>query len=315
MKHDKLYEAFNYIDDWYLDMVDAPQKENICMKKETKHFTARRTFTLILAAALCISLLTITAAAAGWIPGLFKALKEKYPQDDKLFEAAAQANSDSVPEVFDIPQLDLSKFVLLEQYFDGHTILVGYDLDIILPDPVVGFEPGTELLSKIKNGTKMTEIVWSGNESWLDSPDTENAIIHNLSADAAEMDRMLRGTLSETAYQKVWKRLTDQGHVCIAVRTAWLGDHILINGVDTVEAYLESNAYADRTDYTSDLGNCIRLEPVPEDIGSQDSVSVTLNVRSSVDYWYMDLEGAGRIYYNGDVISSEDITFEIDKAK
>ena len=312
MKSEKLYDAFNYIDDWYLDSVDTPQKEATEMKKR-KHFSLRKTITYALAAVICISILTITAAATGWIPGLFYQLREKYPQDKELFEAAAQVNTDAVPEIIEIPHLDLSQFVLLEQYFDDNTILIGYDTEIDLPEPAVGIEPETELLNKIKNGTKMSEISWSDQDSWHMAPATENAKEHNLSGDSAEMDRMLKATLSETAYQKVWELMEKQGYVCIAVRNAWIGDHILINGVDTVEAYMESNAYADRTEYTSDLGYCIRLEPLPEDVRNQKQVTVTLNVRSSVQYWYMDLDGEGRVYYDDSSITTDPVSFELKK--
>ena len=37
MKSQKLYDAFNYVDDWYLDIVDTPVKE----KKTMKHHTFR----------------------------------------------------------------------------------------------------------------------------------------------------------------------------------------------------------------------------------------------------------------------------------
>lgn len=311
MKSQKLFEAFSYIDDRYLDIADTSQKETATMKH--KHITARKALTYLLAAAICISLLAVTAVAAGWIPSLFATLKEMYPQDEELFEAAAQANTDSVPEIIELPQLDLSQFVLLEQYFDGETILIGYDLDIDLPEPAVGFEPSEDLLEKIKMGTKMTEISWSQQESWHAEPTTENAAKYNLPADGAEMDRMLKGTLSKEAYQRAWELIQQQGYVCIAVRNAWIGDHLLINGVDTVEAYLESNAYADRTEYTSELGHCIRLEPLPEDIRVQEQITVTLNVKSSVSYWYLDLNGEGRIFFDDSSIATDAISFELER--
>lgn len=315
MNSKTLYEAFNYIDDRYLNIADAPVKELCNMQKHKSHFFTKKTLYALLAAIICISMLAATAAASGWIPGLFNTMKEKYPQDEDLFEAAAQANTNFVPEVIQIPQLDLSQFVLLEQYFDEKTILIGYDADINLPDPAVGIEPNLELLNKIKCGTKMTEIVWSNEESWHTEPVTENAKKFDFSADGIEMDRMLKSILSNEAYQKAWCLLQQHGYVCIAVRDAWIGDHLLINGVDTVEAYLKNNAYADRTEYTSELGHCIRLEPLPEDIRDKEQVTVTLNVKSSVSYWYLDLDGEGRIYYDDSSISTDQVSFEIKKAK
>ena len=313
MRKEKLYDAFNYIDDWYLDIADAPAKENVIMNQ--KHFSTRKMFVYILAAAICISLLAVTAVAAGWFPGLFYTLKEMYPQDEKLFNTAAQANEDAMPEIIQIPQLDLSQFVLLEQYFDGNTILIGYDVNIDLPEPAVGFEPDNDLLNQIQNGTRMTEISWSAEEFWHAEPDTENAIKHHFPEDGMEMDRMLKATLSDEAYRKAWELMQKQGYVCIAVRDAWIGDHLLINGVDTIEAYLESNAYADRTEYTSDLGHCIRLEPLPEDIRNQDHITVTLNVKSYVSYWYMDMNGEGRIYFDNSHIMTDPVSFEVNRIR
>lgn len=313
MRSEKLYEAFSYIDDLYLDIAETFPKASAHTDEEHYHFSAKRTLTLLLAAIICISLLTVTALASGWIGGLFNLLKEKLPQDEALFGAAAQANIDAVPEIIQIPQLDLSQFVLLEEYFDGETILIGYDVNIDLPDPAVGIEPAPELMTNIKDGTKMTEISWQGDEPWLAVPATENAVRYHLPADAAEMDRMLKGTLSNENYQKAWDILLRHGYVCIAVRDAWIGDHLLINGVDTVEAYLESNAYADRTEYTTELGYCIRLEPLPEDIRDKDHVTVTLNIKSSVSYWYLSLNGEGRIYYDDSSITTDPVSFEIER--
>lgn len=314
MRSQTLWEAFSYIDDWYLDIADAPAKETLEMRKETKHFSARKTFTVLLAAIICVSLLAVTAAATGWIPGLFNMLKEKYPQDEELFEAAAQANTDAVPEFLEIPHLDLSKLVLMERYFDGETILIGYDLDTVLPEPVVGIEPEEALLKEIKKGSRMSQI-WNDSYTFCEESATENAIKYDLLQDAFQMDRLLKGTLSEEAYQKAWKLLEDQGYVCIAVREVWLGDHILINGRDIVEDYLAENAYADRTDYTSELGNCIRLEPLPEAVKTQETVTVALTIRSSVQYWYMDLKGNGRVYTDSDSVESNQVSFELERSE
>lgn len=312
MRSQQLFEAFSYIDDRYLDIADAPAKE----LSDTKHFSARKTFVVLLAAVICVSLLAVTAVAAGWIPGLFSVLKEKYPYDEELFEAAAQANTDAVPETLEIPNLDLSKLVILERYFDGKTILVGYALDTILPEPVVGIEPGEDLLKEIKKGISVSRISWDTPQCWDDEPATENAIRHDLLQDAFEMDRMLKGMLSDSDYRKAWNLLEDQGYVCVALRDVWLGDHVFINGKDTVEDYLADGvSYSNRTDYTTELGCCIRLDPLPEDIQKLDKVTVAVDVRSSVQYWYMDLEGEGRIYFDNSNLLSEQLTFELERSE
>lgn len=316
MRSQKLFEAFSYIDDWYLDVADTPEKELHIMMKQTPHYSARKTFAVLLAAVICISILAVTAVASGWLPGLFRELKERYPYDEELFEAAAQANTDAVPEVLEIPYLDLSKLVILERYFDGETILVGYDLDTVLPAPVVGIEPGESLLKQIKKGVRVSRIGWDEPQTWFSEPATENAIKYDLTEDAFTMDRMLKGTLSDTEYRKAWDILEKQGYVCVAVRDVWVGDHILVNGVDTIEDYLADGvSYSNRTHYTTDQGSCIRLDPLPEAVQKMSSVTVTVDVRSSLQYWYMDLEGEGRIYSDSINMQTEQLSFKLERSE
>ena len=62
MNGKNLFRALEYVDDRYLDMVDAAAQEATDMKQ--KHFSGRKTILYVLAAAICVSLLTVTAAAA-----------------------------------------------------------------------------------------------------------------------------------------------------------------------------------------------------------------------------------------------------------
>lgn len=309
MSSKQLFEAFSYIDDRYLDIADASVKEE-------RHLSWRRLTTIALAAALCISLLTVTAMATGWIPGFFASLKEKYPQDAQLFEAAAQANTDAVPEITDIPSMDLSKFVLLERYFDGETILIGYDLDLVVSDPVVGFEPEEALLKQIKKSIRMSSIGWDSRESWMDDDSEGYGVKYNFKQDGYSMDKMMKGTLSPEDYEKAWDILEETGWVCVAIRDAYISDHVLINGYDPMDLYdPETNAYGSRTDYTEEMGTCLRLEPLPEDIKQLESVNVTLKINSAVEYWYLDMTGNGRVYYDSSTRESKEVTFEIERSE
>ena len=316
MRSQTLFEAFSYIDDRYLDIAESPVKEFSDVKQNSGRCTVRKTVSLLLAAAICISLLAVTAVATGWLPGLFSTLKEAYPYDKELFEAAAQANTDAVPEVLEIPYLDLSKLVILERYFDGETILVGYDLDAVLPDPVVGIEPEEQLLNKIRKGVRCSNIGWDTPQPWFEEPATKNAIKHDFTQDAFTMDRMLKGTLTDAEYKKAWALLEEKGYVCVAVRDVWVGDHILVNGIDTIEDYLADGvSYSNRTDYATEQGYCIRLEPLPDDITRLDHVTVTVDVRSSLQYWYLDMNGEGRIYFDGSNTQSEQLSFELERSE
>ena len=140
MKETQLYEAFSYVDDKYLDMVDTLQKEQTEMKEKTTVLSFRKAITFILAAAFCVSILGITAMAAGWIPNIFKTAQKEYPIAEDVLEEAIQAiqTQPQQPEVVQIPEMDLSKLTLFERYYDGEKILLGYDLDAIIPAPVAG---------------------------------------------------------------------------------------------------------------------------------------------------------------------------------
>ena len=315
MNSKRLYESFSYIDDWYLDIADAPARELTTMKKH-RHTSARKTFAVLLAAAIAVSLLAVTAMATGWIPGFFASLKEKYPQESELFEAAAQANTDAVPEITEIPAMDLSKFVLLERYFNGETILIGYDLDLVVSDPVVGVEPDEALLKKIKKGSRMSSIGWDSRESWMEETTEGYAVKYNFKADGYGMDKMMKGTLSPEEYEKAWDILEEKGWVCVAVRDAFISDHFLINGYDPMDLYdPETNAFGSRTEYTEEVGTCLRLEPLPQEIRELDSVNVTLKINSAVQYWYLDRMGNGRVYYDSSTRESREVTFEIERSE
>ena len=307
-----LLESFSYVDDQYLDLLDAPNMA----ATHRKHRSFKRLTTNALAAALCISLLTVTAMATGWIPGFFASLKEKYPLEADLFEAAAQANTDAVPEITDVPAMDLSKFVLLERYFNGETILIGYDLDLVVSDPVVGIEPDEALLKKIKKGSRMSSIGWDTREPWMGETTEGYAAKYNFKSDGYGMDKMMKGTLSPEEYEKAWDILEEKGWVCVALRDATISDHFLINGYDPMDLYdPETNAFGSRTEYTEEMGTCLRLEPLPQEIQDLDSVNVTLKINSAVQYWYLDSMGNGRVYYDSSTRESREVTFEIERSE
>lgn len=309
-----LYEAIGYADDHYLDLADEFLTEPV--REKQVHTLKRRTLMSLLAAIICISLLAATAVATGWIPGLFDALKEKYPEDEELFEAAAQANTEAVPEIAVIPEMDLSKFVLLERYYDGETILLGYDLEKILPEPVVGIEPEEAMLKNIRKSLRMSKVGWDSPRAWAEDPEPGYAAAYNFKQDGYLMDRMLKGTLSPEAYENAWDIMEEKGWVCVAVRDIYIGDHILINGQDLIDVYIQQgNTYNGITDYETELGSCIRLEPIPEVFRDQEKLTVTFDVRSPLKYWYMDMDGNGRIYYDSNAQESKEVSFELERSE
>ncbi len=269
----ELYEAFNEVEDRYLNFADAPEKE----KTEMKHHYTRKAVTFLIAAAICVSILAVTALAAGWVPGIFRALAEKESTDQSLFEAAAQANTEAQPEMKDISHLDLSKFTLFERYYDGETILLGYDMSLILPEPSVGYVPSDEEMEFIKQQTAF--------------PVPEA----NPDADIDAFKRYLHDILSEEDYKQALESLDANGYICLMTHNVFIGDHIYVNGADIGEVLSEDVGNM-RYDYETAEGSCIRMNPLPEAGKNQDQVTVTLKVKSHESYEYFDLQGHSLVF-------------------
>lgn len=323
----ELYEAIGLVDERYLDMVDTPETENTTMKQT--HFTVRKTLTYLLAAAIAISLLTVTAAAAGWIPKIFSAVKPSFPEDAVVLEAALQVTQTQEPEVVTIPEVDFTQFTLFERYYDGESILLGYDLSKVMPETVVGYQPDAQLLSQIK------EI-----PLWMQAkdPDQTDDNLENMYAqgfiteeayqgtlemrtDYAKkygldnywqitMDCVMKQTLSPEEYEKFWTILLKNGACCVAIpQKAFVADHIYINGTDCGEV-LGPDCGNFRSDYTTDLGECILLNPIPEATRNLSSVDVTIRLKSGWHYWYMELDGD--VYEKYIPNDAHDATFTIE---
>ncbi len=301
MSGKKLYQALNQVDDRYLSMAEDFRKESDEMKFTFK----RKTLTGLLAAVICVSMLAVTAMANGWIPGIFQELKEENPWDAELFEAAAQANTEIVPLIVEIPKMDASKFVLLEKYFDGETILMGYDLDVMIPEPVAGFQPDKALMRSIKRAGSNIRAPRAAEDGDL----REKAEKYHLSASTYAVAEMMKENLPAEEYEKAWQLLEAQGWVCMVLQEAWIGDHILLNGQEHYDP--ETNPDALRADYKTEYGDCIRLEVLPETVRNQEAVTITMRVMTGVQYWYMDLEGNGRVYYDSG--ETEEISFTLNR--
>ena len=305
----KMFEAVSYVDDWYLDMVDTPPKEILPMK-EKKHVSPRKFVSVLVAAVICASILAVTAMAAGWIPNIFREVQEKYPWDKELFEEAAQSPQ-SAPEVVEIPQMDLSKFTLYERYYDGEKIMLGYDLNKIIPEPVVGFEPDEGLLKKLTNKPDYARMPYPGQtddtleqrlELGIIDKEEYNTALESRSDYAKQydlhnyqnivMDLELQHDLTPEQYEQFWKILVEKGHCCVVTYNVYIGDHMWVNGVDMSETYdPETNAYAGITEYVTENGKCLYLEPLPETVQDLDSVTVELKIKSGIMYRYMELDG------------------------
>lgn len=285
MKEKQLWDAFGAIDERYLEIAEkttAPQRR----------ISLRRSVGLILAAAVCLSLLAVTAVAAGWVPSIFELLQEQFPQET-VYAQAAQASQTQIPEVVELPKMDASKFVLSQSYYDGQTILLGYNLEEMLPEPVVGYQVDEDLLREIKGTSQSFEGIDRKTYEEIFGPLPEYVQEHSMKRDALAMEGELRQILSPEAYEKMWKLLLQNGSVCVVTQDLFVGDHKLVNGVDTIAAMADNPGAIGMTDVYTEAGTCLYLNPLPEAAQSQSSVTVELKVKSGFQYWYLELEGHG----------------------
>lgn len=304
MKETQLYEAFSYVDDRYLDMVDTLQKEQTEMKEKAKPISFRKAITFALAAAFCVSILGITAMAAGWIPNIFKTAQQEYPIAQEALEEAIQAiqTHPQQPETVEIPEMDLSKLTLFERYYDGEKILLGYNLDAIIPAPVAAYEPDAALLEEIKDMAEFEHVPYPGltddslaqhlelgiltqdeYQQVLDGR-TEQAKKHDIRKfQNIRMDLELKSLLTPEQYNAFWKQLEEKGYGCVVSQSVYIGDHKYINQVDPDPNNI--------MEYVTDAGTCLHLEPLPEEGQNKESVTVDLKVKSGITYWYMELDG------------------------
>lgn len=329
MKKDKLYEAFNYIDDWYLDIVDTPNKETTKMKKTETHISFKRTISVLLAAALCASILTVTAMAAGWIPNIFASVEPVFPEDAEVLNDAIEATQEQIVETYSVPEVDFTQFTLYERYYDGESILLGYDLSKIMPSPVVGYRPDNTLFAKIKEMPEYLratapelkdDTLESRLALGLISQEEYETALNNRSDYAKkfdlrksmqlQMDWEMKNILSPEQYAQFWKILTETGSCCVAVPAQpWIADHVYVNDTDCGEV-LGPDCGNFRVDYSTDVGECMLLKPLPEAGRNQESVTVKLALRSGWYYWYMELNGDVYCYFENNPVHEASFTLE-----
>lgn len=298
MKH-ALFEAIGQVDEGYLTRAET------LLEAPVPRSSRRRLWTVALAAAICVSVLAATAVATGWKTGIFRELEGREPQEQALFQAAASANTKSIPQFAPIPELDASRFVLLESYFDGETILLGYNMEAILPRPAVGVEVDEKTLRDIRHGTPTGSMTWSGERTQVQSPATEKAKEYNLAKNGFSLDKDLQTILTTQEYERMWEILESQGYVILAAWNPSVGDHILVDGQELPEPWV--------TEYDTQFGACRRIDSLPESAREADSVTVTLKLRSGLWYYYLDLEGnAWRCCHHTE---SQDASFPLERSE
>ena len=285
MNSEKLLEAFSLVEDEYLEKAEQKQKKRPSLKKKAL---------ILIAAVLCISLLSVTAIAR--LPSVFAYLRQMDPEDAPLYEAAQEANRDSLPEPVELPQMKEASLIVHEKYYNGETVLLGLDVKAVEGAPAIGFEPDVDLMKQIR-----AFGYTAANPDVLEGKPYPRY--------AGDMADALRHELTEEEYAQMERSMETTGHCCIVFSNAFVGDHIHVNGTDMMATYdMDLNSYAGITEGSTPAGEAIRLDPLPENAKNQEKVTVTLKISYSFEYWYLDQQGHGYILYDHQKSVPADIT-------
>ena len=226
--------------------------------------------TLLLAAVIALALaLGVTAYAAGWISPIFHRMqtmfavpeagaevspafaegmdqyKAEAEERNNLYFAAEQYMNDRQPkpETVTLPEFDDSRVTLSERYYDGKHLLLGVNLDEVVPDLVVGYAPDEAQKREIHNVAFFEDVQGNDNldellEQGMDREIYDDYLtnrsdyakqydLRNLSA--IEFDWYLRRKLTPAAYEEAWKTLRETGSLCVVESSVYIGDHIVLD--------------------------------------------------------------------------------------
>lgn len=285
---------------------------------------------LLIAAVVALLLaLGVSAYAAGWLAPIFHKMQGLTPDAERkaLYEAAEQAVNDraQAPETVALPAFDNSKITLSERYYDGKTLLLGVNLEEVVPSMTVGYTPDASLLAKIGNVAFFHDVKGNDDLDVLLSEGMERSLyeeylehrsdyakeydLRNLSA--ITLDWMLKEKLSDEEYEAAWKLLRETGHLCVVDSEVYIGDHILLD--DGTDIGMVGQQNVDSDDVSAHSGNIfIEASSLPEAAQGRDALHISLNVKNARTYYSMSLNGPAYFYY--EQIGEASVPFTVEKS-
>ena len=283
---------------------------------------------LLVAAVVALLLaLGVTAYAAGWLAPIFHKMQGMTPDTERkaLYETAEQAviDQEQTPETVTIPAFDNSKITLSERFYDGKTLLLGVNLEEVVPGMIVGYTPDNTLLAKISNVAFFHDVNGNDDLDVLLSEGMERSLyeeyldhrtdyakeydLRNLSA--ITLDWMLKEKLSAEEYDAAWKLLRETGHLCVVDSEVYIGDHITLD--DGTDIGLTGQQNVDIDDVSAHSGNIfIEASSLPEAAQNRDALRIILNVRNARTYYSMTLGGPAYFYY--EVVDEVQVPFTVE---
>lgn len=285
---------------------------------------------LLVAAVVALLLaLGVTAYAAGWLAPIFHKMQGMTPDTEQkaLYEAAEQAVNDreQAPETVTLPAFDNSRITLSERYYDGKTLLLGVNLEEVVPGLTVGYAPDEALLAKINNVAFFHDVHGDDNleallsegmershyEEYLDhrTDYAKEYDLRNLSA--ITLDWMLREKLSAEDYEAAWKLLRETGHLCVVDSEVFIGDHILLD--DGTDLGVTGQQNVDSDDVSAHSGNIfIEASSLPEAAQNCDALHINLNIKNARTYYSMTLGSPAYFYY--EVVDEVQVPFTVENS-
>ena len=283
---------------------------------------------LLIAAVVALVLaLGVSVYAAGWLAPIFHKMQGMTPDTERkaLYETAEQAviDQEQTPETVTIPAFDNSKITLSERFYDGKTLLLGVNLEEVVPGMIVGYTPDNTLLAKISNVAFFHDVNGNDDLDVLLSEGMERSLyeeyldhrtdyakeydLRNLSA--ITLDWMLKEKLSAEEYDAAWKLLRETGHLCVVDSEVYIGDHITLD--DGTDIGLTGQQNVDIDDVSAHSGNIfIEASSLPEAAQNRDALRIILNVRNARTYYSMTLGGPAYFYY--EVVDEVQVPFTVE---
>ena len=338
MKRETISLMLNSVDDDYISEAAVFCPESIQESPERiVHMKKKRILTFALAAALVLALGAV-AYAAGWFAPIFHSIRYNVPEvEDRkpgneeyyaelegknaVMEAAEQYMNEQqpAPETVSVPELDNCEITLLERYYDGNTLALGFHLESDAPLFVAVYDNEEEIREK---ATTIAFVDSVENDN-IDAQEpvaydeimasrSDNAIEHGLChVSSIVLDSMLFHDLSLEEYEAAWAHLLETGHLCIVRNDLYVSDHILLeDGTDLGQTY----SVPVYEGLAVQSGNVFFEAPeLPDAARGLDRLPFQVNVRIVRSFYYMELDGS--TWYYSELVGEAFVPFCVDNAE
>lgn len=276
---------------------------------------------IILAAAMLAGILGVTAYAAEAFPSIFGQLNRKYAEiateypsaqeEADLYKRAAEVNETFEAKYVPLPELDESQIVIGETYYDGPNFMIAYRLDQTAVPAQFGFGPDSEKFKELHHFRGFSEEMPDSFEECLEAGlwtqeayDEQIAEVKALGLDfihhisALDTIYSMQADLTEEEYARAIKELKENGHVGVVARDLYIGDHILVEGEDCLRPNQEGILFGEEmTEYGRVISCDVFDEVLPEKFKDLDTLTLSLKIKGSDDYMYIDQETGGMTSY------------------